>query len=407
MKNTVCIFFSSLELEKIFLIYEELIKNLPNKYNKFYFVNFYKIQHKKKIYNLNHELYEKKYNIKIICPENQKEFNQFAENKFILAFDNLSKTFDCFKVRFLINKKNIRLVLFQNIGYFANQPTLEKDISLKNWFYIQKKIFTKKIFRVLVYIKLFSPIYLYFECRSDIVENCLKNEKKYLNRNNFFNYLYFENTIKINNRAYDKFTQNINNVSDDKIIFIDGNYKHLDILYRENIDLEKIKKEYFGKLSNFLNQIHKTINKEVIISLHPSSNLEEYKELLSDFKLSQYNTEKNIYSSYIVIFHESSSIDTAIFLKKRIISLKTDLFGKYFLNRIKKYNQTLDLLSIDLNQEFDFDKKFIEEKTQINEKKYDNYINNYLKSDENELGSIKVYKVLEQHFNLVNKNNDQ
>ena len=37
----------------------------------------------------------------------------------------------------------------------------------------------------------------------------------------------------------------------------------------------------------------------------------------------------------------------------------------------------------------------------------DIYINNYLKSDENELGSIKVYKTLEQHFNLLNKSNDK
>ena len=407
MKNTVCIFFSGLELEKIFLIYEELITSLPKKFEKFFFVNFYKIQNKKKKYDLNHELYEKKYNIKIICPENQSEFNHFLENRFILAFDNLGKSFDYFKIRFLVNKKNIRLILFQNIGYFSNQTTLEKNISLKNWFYIQKRIFTKKIFRFFVYLKLFSSIYLYFECRKDIVENCLKNEKKYLNKNNLFNYLYFENTIKINSRSYDKFIKNINNISDEKIIFIDGNYKHLDVLYRENIDLEKIKIKYFEKLSNFLKDIQKTINKEVIISLHPSSNLEEYKKLLSDFKLSQYSTEKNIYSSYIVIFHESSSIDTAIFLKKRIISLKTDLFGEYFLNRIKKYNQTLDLLSIDLNDEFNFDKKSLEEKTQINEKKYNNYINNYLKSDENELGSIKVYKTLEQHFNLLNKSNDK
>mgnify|MGYP001295251960 CR=1 FL=1 len=48
MKNTVCIFFSGLELEKIFLIYEELITSLPKKFEKFYFVNFYKIQKKKK-----------------------------------------------------------------------------------------------------------------------------------------------------------------------------------------------------------------------------------------------------------------------------------------------------------------------------------------------------------------------
>jgi len=408
MKNTVCIFFSNTKIEKTLPIYGDLIESLPAEYEKFYFVNFYKIINKKKQIVFDHHKYEKKYNIKIICPNNITEFKEFIENRFIFAFDSLGKTLEFFKTRFLINKKNIKLLQLQNAGCFSNQNTFnaimfEKNISKKNLFYLLKKIFIRKVVRLLVFFKIFSPIFIYFECRNDIVENCLKYERKIGKKTKIFNYLYFQNTIKINSRSYDKSLKNVHETSEDKIIFIDGNYKHGDVLYRENIDLEKIKKRYFEKLNLFLNNISGTLNKEVIVCLHPSSDLEEYKSLLKGFKLNQLNTEKNIYSAFIVIFHESSSIDTAIFLKKRIISLQTGLFGKYLLNRIKKYGEMLGLLSIDLNNSYEFDKKFIEEKTKIDEKKYNDYINSYLKADGNELVSTKIYKTLNFYFNLINK----
>ena len=78
--------------------------------------------------------YEHQYNIKIICPKNKKEFNNFVNQRFIFAFDNLGKNFDYFKVRSIINRKNIKLILLQNIGYFSNQVTIEKNISIKNFF---------------------------------------------------------------------------------------------------------------------------------------------------------------------------------------------------------------------------------------------------------------------------------
>ena len=43
MKNTICIFFSSEKIEKILSVYEDLIQNLPKKYETFYLINFYKI----------------------------------------------------------------------------------------------------------------------------------------------------------------------------------------------------------------------------------------------------------------------------------------------------------------------------------------------------------------------------
>ncbi len=403
MKKTICIFFAGANIEKIISHYKDVFQNLPQKYEKVYLVNFYNIiKNNQKSFD-EHKKFEEKHNIKIFCPITKKDFEKFVEDRLIFAFDNLGKTIDFFKIRSMINKKNVKLVLLQNIGYFSNQGTFEKDISTKNFYYLMNRIFIRKLFRILVFFKFFSPIFMYFECRRDIVNSCQKHEKKFKNKDYAFNYLYFENTFFINSRSYDEFLKKTYEKLDDKIIFIDGNYKHQDVLQRENFDMEEVKSKYFSKLEIFLKKISKILGKEVIFCLHPTSNLEEYKKLLKDVKFEQFNTQKNIYSSSIVIFHESSSIDTAVFLKKKIISLETGLFGKYLKNRIKKYQEQLGIFKIDLDDKFEMEKKYLEEKIKVNEEKYNNYINNYLKSDEKEEGILKVYRILDEHFNLLNR----
>ena len=40
--------------------------------------------------------------------------------------------------------------------------------------------------------------------------------------------------------------------SEEKIVFIDGNYQHLDVLKRENFNIEKLKNEYFSNLKKII-----------------------------------------------------------------------------------------------------------------------------------------------------------
>lgn len=403
MKKTICIFFSSKKIDRVISFYKDYIENLPSQYETFYFINFYKIINNNKEKLNDYKKYEQEYNIKVICPETKNEFNEFAKQRLIFAFDSLDKTISYFKLRSFLNKKNIKLIFLQNIGSITNQTSFENNISTKNFLHLIKKVFNTKLFRLLVFLKFFSPIFIYFECRRDFVKHFQTNEKKHKNKKSLFNYLYFENTIFVNGRSYDKFSKNIYNNSEDKIIFIDGNYKALDILQRENLNLEQVKIDYFNKLQILLKNISKVLNKEVIICLHPDSNPDEYKKFFDGFKLTKYSTVKDIYSSFIVIFHESSSIDTAIFLKKRILSLKTNLFGKYFENRIQKYSEALGLMSVNLNEKFEYEKKYIDEKTKVNEEKYNDFIQTYLKSDEDEDGISKVFRILGDYFNLLDR----
>ena len=79
------------------------------------------------------------------------------------------------------------------------------------------------------------------------------------------------------------------------------------------------------------------------------------------------------------------------------------MFGKYLKNRIKKYQEELGIFKIDLDDKFEIEKKYLEEKIKVNDEKYNNYISNYLKSDEKEEGISKVYRIFDEYFNLLNR----
>ena len=281
-----------------------------------------------------------------------------------------------------------------NLGYLSNSNFISNFENQKsNMFYIKKKIM-RVIYRFLVFINYFSPIYFYFVANKYIYNNCIKKRRILLSKIlPFLNVQYFKNVYKINSKTFDTNNKK-KNQKKKYIIFIDGNYKHLDILLREKINVKTVKKIYFKKLKKLLNHMSKLLRQKVVLCLHPSSNLKEYSDYFTDFSVSKFETHKEINNASIVIFHESSGIMDAILKKKRIISLKTRILGNYIFERIKLYQKNLNFVSIDLDQDkIEINKNIIKDlDTKL--KFYNSYINNYLKSDDDRNGSQKIIKII-------------
>ena len=91
--------------------------------------------------------------------------------------------------------------------------------------------------------------------------------------------------------------------------------------------------------------LHYSCNKKIIICLHPKTNLETYKKYLGAFELCKFQTTENIRQAFIVVFHASTAIYEAIFLKKKIISLKSNALGEFMTN-LTNYQQKFDLCVI-------------------------------------------------------------
>lgn len=286
-----------------------------------------------------------------------------------------------------------------NLGNVSNALPYSID-NFKGYIFKVTHNLNNILYKFLVIIKIFPNIFFYFESRKEIYENCIKNKKE--NLSFFFPYLnikYFENIYRINSNAFDRYMKNKNILEEKKIIFLDGNYKHQDIINREKLDLAEVKQNYFERIENFFKWIENVFNKKIEICLHPSSDVNEYKSFFKDRLVSINLTAEKIVKSFIVIFHESSSVLDAIIYKKKIICLETNLFGKYISTRIIFYKKKLNLFSINLDHDGykNYQKKYILSNLENSIKNYDIFIEDYIKSDDNELSADKIIRILKNY----------
>lgn len=398
----VCLFVASDDVSKEINIYNEIILKIVEKLGSFTIINFNNILKKDQnlIYDKNNiYILRNKFGDRVhyLNPLKRKEFLEYIGRDKIFAIDSLGKSFKFFLIRRLINKENIKLILIMNLGFVSNElPYLINNF--KGYLFKFKKKINNLIYKFLVIIKFFPNIFIYFESRKEIYQGCVKNKKKKLSFFfPFLNILYFENVYQINSKSYERYLENINNLEEKKIIFLDGNYRHPDIITRENLDIIQLKKNYFQKIDFFFKWIENIYNQKVEICLHPSSDFNEYESFFKDRIISINLTNEKIIKSSIVIFHESSAILDAIIFKKKIISLSTKLFGRYISDRIFYYQKELNLYSIDLDNYENYNSRDIKNDLKYPIKNYDTYINNYIKTDNEELGSDKIIRILKNY----------
>ena len=282
--NIFCLFIKNIDQYKLLNIYQNYIESIIKKYGTFTIVCFSRYAKKNPTKKFKDNLLKKKFKnkIQIFYPKNKFEFIKFIENKKVFALDSVGKNLKDYKIRYLINKKNIFLILLTNIGFVSNEYT-GKKLSKKNIFWLYRNFLSKYLYRILIIFNVFPKTFLYFDSRAKIVDRLLNsNLRKFINKRPNLKFLKnFLNIYRINSSVYENFLKlkKLKKLKkNNKIIFIDGNYKHTDIIERERIDLNNVEIEYFNLLSNKLINIEKIYKKKVEICLHPSSDLRFYKK---------------------------------------------------------------------------------------------------------------------------------
>tara|TARA_B100000989_G_scaffold296147_1_gene278749 strand:+ start:35069 stop:36256 length:1188 start_codon:yes stop_codon:yes gene_type:complete len=328
---------------KKYTMSSDLYDFLAKKYGKFYFINCHYLVDKKKItFNLKNFKNKK---IFFFHPKSYSELNNFLKKNKIFLINNLSPKFYHLQIHLMLNKLNIHQVAFDNLGEMSSYKLENWDavkIDKKIHFFYLKKI-SYIIYRILIFLKFIKPINKLFIARKDLL-------KKYRSRSNIFKI--FFNTRYVNlHPIKPKFP--INKKKDDIgtkfIVFLDQNVNHKDNTSR-GYALKKNKQiEYFRKLQNYLIKLSKLSKKKPIICLHPSSSYKLYSKHIKNIKIVQFKTDYYILKSFIVIFHDSSSVTSAFFLNKRIINLKSDILGYYINKRSELYSRKVKLVTHNLN----------------------------------------------------------
>ena len=406
MKKIFGLIIESEKPERFFFDQKGLYEKISKTFNEFFIINLihFSLFKKKKLLTnkyLNNIL---PHNFKIITPVNEDELKKFLINKNLVAFMEFGKKLRCFKIHYLVKKYNIRLIYLVNLGAMGNHY-LGKSISgkretkiLRYYLFILKKISIHYLFRVLTILNIFQKIDIYFESIKTIVDNCNNSLGKKIEKIfPFLNICYFRKIIHINSKSFDKLTKSELNLSEEKIVFIDSNFDHYDRISEGKID-EELRLKYFNQLSQFLLELSNIYNKKVTICLHPTTDLDIYKKYLGTFEICKFQTSENIRQAFIVVFHGSTIINDAIFLKKKIISLSSKTLGGHYMDRIDFFQKTLGLFSYSLDEKKELNKDLLQAQLEKITKNYDHYVKKEMMAEDSILGEDKIINTVRKEY---------
>lgn len=369
-------------LDKVINSYKLILKELSKEFGKIYIINNdnLKFFYKKKKYNFK---FKKDFNSNLVLfdPSNTKEFIEFTKNKKLVLINSFGRKFSEMKTHFILNKKNITQIMISNIG------NIQGDTSSIGTRKIYKLIFKQlpHYLTILFYgfglfkkvsVRFISNLFIYKNFRSPIFSQA-------------------EKMIPINSRAYDQLILNKKKKENKYIVFLDHSINHPEWIDRRGLINKKFEKKIYEITEIFLEKLSKLYKKKVIVCIHPTTNLNNIKNLLKKFKVVKFKTPENILKSYIVVFSDSSSIVDAFILKKKIICIKslTTEIGK--LSFLKNYHNH-GLYEIDLDKNFKFDKKKIDKALMSSIRNYTKYNKHFTQLDNDNLGIKKIINYIKK-----------
>ena len=410
MKKIFGLLVTSNNIKNNFSRQKSLYEKISKTFDEFFIINLINLQlfKKRKLYNNEYFNNSLPHNFKIITPANKSELNKFLIDKNLVAFMGFGKSLENFRIFFLIKKFNVRLIFLQNtdVGNHYLGKEASKTGLIKNpifFSYKLRKLVTYSLIKLLIFFNLFSRIDIYFTSTKIILDNYNNSMGKKIEK--IFPFLkinYFGKIIRINSRSFDMLTKPNLNLSEEKIIFIDGNFDHGDRILREGRPSEELRLKYFNQLNQFLLKLSNIFNKKVTLCLHPTTDLDTYKKYFGLFEMCKNQTSENIRQAFIVVFHESTIISDAIFLKKKIISLKSNTLGEHYMNRINFYQKNFGLFSYSLDEKKELNKDLLQAELEKITKNFDRYIEKEMMVNDQILGEDKIINTVRKEYFVNN-----
>lgn len=392
------IVIATLDYKGIYNQNKELFDQISKDFKKVYVVNLIRFKLREKLGKIkNQSLFPK--NFIFLNFSNSSNFINFFNNKQMFAIQYLSKNPDYFKIFYLIKLANIKNIMIQNLGNFGNKQT--PDFNLDHIFafqhYYEKGFYY--LFRLLTIINLFPKIDLLFESNINTIK-AINNgfSRKFERLFPYFKISYFRKIKKVNSIFFEQIAnyKTVTNKKKKYILYIDVPMDHGDKERREGKASHEEINKFYQNLSNFLDKISKLLKYNIVIGLHPSSKI-GYK-YLSRFKISKNKTLNLVPNSEIVIASHSSLISSAVIYNKKLLSIKSKYLGKYISCLAYKYETSLGLFSINIDQKMKIDKKNLLKKMNYSKKNYPHYIKSRLQADRNNKPNKKITETIKKEF---------
>jgi hypothetical protein len=347
---------------------------------------------KKNTYYNKNKLIFKKFNKNIIFfnPINYEHLNDSIDFKNSVVVHNMPMTFNYFRLKYFFARKKVHQIVIANTGNIQASVYYFWKKNFNFIFFYLKRELPKKISVLLSSLGIFSKIDIRFTSNKKLYKNFYDNKEKFFSKPTIYKEIVLVKSIhfdhvKITKKSNDYIT----------LIDFDPDYYHA----TESIGVYNKKKlsEHYANTIRLLKKLKNLYKKKIIICIHPSYNIKKISKIYKGFDVVKFKTKEFIAKSFLVMFYDSSSILDAMFLKKKIIALRSDLmFGHKHAS--DTYTDIISFKKINISKEIKINKNklIIELNNKIN--LYNKYFNLYASADLKNDGDKEIIKTINKRF---------
>ena len=156
--------------------------------------------------------------------------------------------------------------------------------------------------------------------------------------------------------------------------------------------------KHYEKLQLLLDKLSKIFKKKIVISIHPGYNLNKtVQRFRGRYPVIKFKTKKLMQNSFLILDFGSSAIIDAVVLKKRILSLRSELFKekKY---QSDAYSKVLNLKTLNIYDKVDIDGKILIKDLNSRIKYYDKYLKKFASSNLKVSGNKEIVRILKSKY---------
>ena len=370
-----------------------LIRKLEKNFDSIIFINilnFKLFNNKKKNFSYLKKNYS---NIKFISFKGSKQFLDYFEkinNK--IAINNFGKQFQDFYIHYLVKKSKIKQFKVLTVDLVSQSVVFEKKYFFKKFLYFLNNKFSSHIVNVLVGLNIFNKIDICFTSN----KNIFYNKKKLGHIRDKFSF--YNKVILVNSTAYDMCVEKKIIKSNKYILYIDYMINHMDNLGKNKKINEEQMIQHYLRVNKFLNHLKAIYRKKIVVSIGPQYSINFTKKFLRGYKVYKNKTFDLIKNSEIIALFNSTSINSAFIMKKKIIFLSTKKIGVTPFHEFNIYPRKSGSPVIDIDCKVNFSESDLNKKFNRNKKRIETFTSKYLGNSEQTTGYNIIVNEMKRYF---------
>lgn len=302
---------------------------------------------------------------KIFSPRSLSECRNFLKSNDTIVISYFSQRWYDWWLFYYLRKYSIPLVYVQTLSTVVSfKSRVSEKQSLPVLFSRKLNSVIGRIFNAFVLHCFFSKVDTYF------LSDKLKAEGRRNDRR-------YNEIVLTNSSYYDNMLLNNYEISDDYVVFVDSiiPYGMDQINYGYKFADREL---YFRHLNRVFDVVESALGKEVIICLHPSYDDNNIKRDFGRRKAVKYRTDEFIARAGLVLFHDSSAINSAVVYGKKVVQLIGSQFNDFIKNTCDAFQKIFSFTTVDMYEATDEYVREAVRSPKLERERYDAFLSNFI-----------------------------